>query len=105
MSTGSYQSIVMNFQKARAQADQLEQLSKRMETIANDRFGGVMRSVNTNWKGDNAAAYIKKCEILRQKLLQSSGNLSRAARTIRTIARNTYNAEMRAWRIARQKNY
>lgn len=103
MSTKSYMSIVMDFRKAREQADQLDRQAKRMRTLANDEFGGVIRSVDKNWQGENASAYIQKCEVLKGRILRSAADLSSAARTIRTVATNTYNAEMRAWEIANRR--
>lgn len=92
--------IRMNFNKAKEEADNLTRLSKKMSEIANERFAMSVRNIGANWEGTNASAFIGKCNELNMQLLESSQNLSQIAETVRTIAKNTHDAEMSAWRIA-----
>jgi len=96
--------IRMNFRVANEMADRLQALAARLGNIANDQFYGTLRGISNNWKGENAEAYTRKGERLRGKMTGTANDLNKAADTIRTIARNTYNAEMRAWRIAQTRN-
>lgn len=94
----------MNFRVANEMADRLQGLAMRLDHLANDQFYGTLQGISNNWKGENAEAYIRKGERLKGKISDTSGDLNKAANIIRTIARNTYNAEMRAWRIAQARN-
>lgn len=85
-------------------ADRLQALSGKLSRLANEQYYGTLRSISNNWKGENAEAYLRKGERVKDKMSGSARDLSRAAETVRTIARNTYNAEMRAWEIAQIRN-
>lgn len=100
----SLNEIRMNFRVANAMADRLQELAARMRTLSNDKLYGTLRNVSNHWKGENAEAYLRKGECVKGKMSDTAKDLSRAAQTVRTIARNTYNAEMRAWQIAQNKN-
>ena len=101
----SYNEIVMDFRKANEAADRLQKLSSELRSIADEKYNGTLRSISNNWKGENAENYVRKGEKVQKKIFNSSNDLKRAAETIRTIARNTYEAEMRAWRIAQEKKH
>lgn len=96
--------IKMNFRVANEMADRLQSLASRLAHLADDQFYGTLRGISNNWKGENAEAYIRKGERLKGKMSNTANDLYKAASTVRTIARNTYNAEMRAWRIAQTRN-
>ena len=96
----SLNEIRMNFRVANAMAERLEALAKEMNNLANERFYGTLRSINSNWKGENAEAYMRRGETVKGKMQSTANDLRAAASTVRTIARNTYEAEMRAYNIA-----
>ncbi len=96
----SLDEIRMNFRVANAMAERLDALAKEMNNLANERFYGALRSINSNWKGENAEKYIHKGETVKGKMQRTASDLRAAASTVRTIARNTYEAEMRAYNIA-----
>lgn len=104
MESKSYESIMMDFRKAKQQAERLDQLSRRMKNLAERQFENTIRSVDQNWEGDHADAYIGKCRTLKENMLRSAGNLSAAADAIRAVSENLYEAEMRAWRIAHERS-
>lgn len=85
-------------------ADRLDVLSTKLNNLAEGRYYETLRGISNNWKGENSAAYLRKGEVVRDRISDSSRDLKKAAQTVRTIARNTYNAEMRAYRIAQTKN-
>lgn len=103
MGSKSYNRIVMDFRSAYQQADQLERMSDKLRKMAEEQFEGVIRNVSTNWQGENASSYLAKCQTLKSNMLESASDLSKAAGTVRTIADNVYEAEMRAWRIAQTR--
>lgn len=97
--------IRMEFNKANQQADKLDRLAGELRQIANDRFAGCLSEINNAWKSDSSTKYIKKGRQLQEEIRQRAKELENTARAIRTIAKNTYNAEMRARQIAQQRKY
>lgn len=95
--------IIMDFRRAKEQASALERQANRMKSLVNEQFSSVMRNVERNWTGENADTYLLKCRTVSKKILQSASDLSQTAKTIRIIAKNTYDAEMEAWRIAHRR--
>lgn len=91
----------MNFQKALGQADKLEELADQILSEVNGAQGERIRNLSGCWKGDNAERYQEKgCELL-SKTEKRAEMLKEAANSIRTIARTTYRAEMRALELAK----
>lgn len=100
----SLDEIRMNFSAANAMAERLEGLAKKMNSLANERYYGTLRSISNNWKGENAEAYIRKGEKVMDRMSRTASDLRNAAATVRTIAKNTYDAEMRAYQIAQTRS-
>lgn len=95
--------IYMDFQNAKAQADQLDQLSRNLRAIGNDDLADCMVGISSNWKGDNAERFLQKAGQVKDKIDKTADHLAMAAQTIREIADNTYQAEMQAAELADQK--
>ena len=93
--------ININFQEAMRKAERLEGIAEDIRKIAVNEMENEIRNISGNWKGENATEYLKKVEIVRGKMEKTASNLKQIAQTIRTIARNTYDAEMSAIRIAK----
>ena len=96
----SYYEIQMNFRNANQTADRLQTMSNKLKNLANERYYSSLRSISTSWKGENAERFLKKAEKVKNDMVRTSSDLTKAADAVRTIARNTYNAEMRAREIA-----
>lgn len=101
----SIDEIRMNFRVANAMADRLDTLAKKMSSLANERYYGTLRNISNSWKGENAEAYLHKGEKVKDKMARTAADLRNAAATVRTIAKNTYDAEMRAYHIAQTRSY
>ena len=52
--------IQFNFQKARQQADRLDELAGRLTKLTASEYAGAMQNISANWKGENASAYLSK---------------------------------------------
>ncbi|MCI8785327.1 MAG: hypothetical protein HFI84_01560 [Eubacterium sp.] len=98
-------SIQMDFQKAKTQANKLEKIARDINRIANNEIPSCMRTVSSNWKGDNARAYVNKGQRAEENLSSIAGSLNQTANTIRIIAQNTYNAEKEALDLAKKRTY
>lgn len=98
-------SIQIDFNRAQTQAAQIEQIANGIESLVKQDMENYMSGVEANWKGGNAALYIKKGRRLEQELEKSAAELKKTAQTIRKVAQNTYNAEKKAIMAARVRTY
>ena len=56
----SLSEININYEKAIAQARQLEDVAKRLQNSADRTMDGILNDVNKSWKSDSTPQYIKK---------------------------------------------
>ena len=97
--------IEMEFQNARRQADELEQISKSLSLLADSSFQSCLAGIAAAWKGENAAAFCKKGNLVGNNVKNTAQDLKHVAETIREIAQNTYNAEKQNYEIAQARTY
>lgn len=97
--------IRINFQRAKNQASTLEQIAEDLSRLSCNDFAGTMQLISTNWKGNNANAYLQKGFRLQDDMNDTVQQLREVASEIRRIAQRIYDAEMAALRIAEQRNY
>lgn len=97
--------IELNFQQAKQQAAQLESLATKLENLAKNDLAGTLQQLSEAWKGESASAYMQKGQRLEGKIAQTAKELKRTAQTIRSTAQRTYNTEMRARELAKQREY
>lgn len=98
-------SIEFDFRQAIKRAEELEEIAADMKKLADDDLETSLQSLSTAWKGEAASAYLTKGSRLKDKILKSSNDLKKTARTIRSVAKRTYDAEMAAYRIAMERIY
>lgn len=96
----SLYSIQMDFKKANDCAAKLDEIARELKNLENSEFQIEINNIAANWKGGNANDYVEKCNQLKSKLLKTSNQIYRTADTIRKVAKNTYDAEKRAYEIA-----
>ena len=94
--------IYLDYQKTMREADQLKAIASRLKTLSSSDLENCLGQVSSHWEGDNARAYVTKGRTVSEKITKTAAQLDRAADTIRIMAKNTYDAEMRALQIARQ---
>lgn len=97
--------IFLNFQKAKQQADELEQIAGDLSKLSSKSLNDVLQNVSANWKGESASQYLSKGSILQEDLTETAKSLLDIASEIRTIAKRIYDAEMEALRIAQTRSY
>lgn len=97
--------IRMNFQKAKQQAAELEQIAQDLTNLSSKEFGGVMQNISSNWKGESATSYLAKGSRLQGDMTSTAKSLKNIAAEIRTIAQRIYDAEMENLRIATTRSY
>ena len=99
----SLSEIYFNYDQAIAQANQLDNVAKKLQNAANNTMEDVLNEVSRVWKSDSAPQYIRKGQKVEGDLRTSSNNLKQIASAIRTIARRVRDAELEAWRIAHDR--
>ncbi|MCD8012060.1 MAG: hypothetical protein LUG99_02585 [Lachnospiraceae bacterium] len=97
--------ISLDYNQAVGQADSLNEMARELRNAANVSIQECISGISGCWTGSNSAAYVKKCSQLKSDVLSTAAQLERTAAAVRTIAKNTYNAEMQALRLAQLRNY
>ncbi len=97
--------IRMDYNRAIQQADTLLQIAKDLKGTANTRIEECSSQIAYNWEGVNASTYLRKCADLKQKIAKTADSLERTAETIKQMAKNTYDAEMKALELANVRTY
>lgn len=97
--------IYLDYHQAIRQADKLDELASELERVGGTQLQEALGQVRANWSGENADTFMRKTAVLSSQNSKNVQKLRSIASTIRTIARNTYNAEMRALRIAQERGY
>ena len=97
--------IELKYTNSINQANKLDQIAASLSRIATSDLNSAIQTVNTNWKGENAAAYLVKANNVQVDITKTANDLRRAANAIRTIAKNVRTAEINAYNIAVARKY
>lgn len=97
--------IRYDFQQAIRKAEELEGIAANLKRLANNDLENSLQALSGAWKGEAARTYLLKGNNLQAKILSNAKKLESTARTIRSVAKRTYNAEMAAYRIAKEREY
>lgn len=97
--------IWMDFKNASNQANRLEEIAGKIESTSRKDLTGNLNQLSSCWKSDSSTAFRKKGQNTSDNLLTVAKNLREAATVIRTVAKNTYDAEMEAVRLANVRSY
>ena len=95
--------IYFNYDKAISQANQLDNVAKKLKNAANNNMETILNDVSRAWKSDSAPQYVKKGQKVGNDMNTSAKNLNQIASTIRSIAKTVRDAELEAWRIANER--
>ncbi len=97
--------IEMDFQKAKKQAEELEEIAQSLRVLSENSFQPCLAKIAASWKGEYAAVFCKKGAVVEHNLKQSAAGFRQAAETIRQTAQNTYEAEKRSVELASTRQY
>ena len=100
----SLSEIYFNYDRAIRQANDLEGVAKKLKSAANTDMDNILNDINRAWKSDSTPQYLKKGQKLESDMITSANNLLKIATAIRTIAKTVRDAELRAWRIANDRD-
>lgn len=101
----SLHTIEVNFTRALQQAQKLEEVASKIETLTEEQCQACFNELSSNWKGDNADAFLKKGKRWNSELKKSAKNLKDTGAAIREIAQRTYEAEKRVYELAQTRIY
>lgn len=96
--------IQLNYDAAKKQAQKLDEIAKTLSNLADNQLNSSFSQLQSNWKGDNANAYLNKGKVVQTDIRVIASNVKNAADSIRKIAKRTYEAEMNAVKLAEIRN-
>lgn len=97
--------IRFDYNKAIRRAEELEEAARNLRQLSDRELEDSLQSLANAWRGEAANAYIRKGNQLQEKILANARKLTDTAKTIRSTAKRTYDAEMWAYRIAQERLY
>jgi len=97
--------IYCNFVAAKRQANELENISRKLKYTAENYIAGKSKSLNSAWNGSASEAFFEKESRLAERILEEAKSLHKTAETIKRIAKRTYDTEMKALDISKQRSY
>ena len=96
--------IALDYNRAKKQAASLEEAAANIRRESN-RVRSCKADVAHSWQGDNASRFTGKMSLAAEDLDKIARQLERAAGVVRKNARNIYDAEMEAKRLADMRNH
>ncbi len=93
------QQIQFDHTLALSQVKQLESLSGGMENVTRS-VNLAMQELSSAWKGENASAYLRKGEQVKNNIARIAADMQTIAEEIRATANRVYQTELNAVRIA-----
>ena len=91
--------INITFGNAKRQAERLNDCSDQLQKIR-QQIDALRGNLQRDWSGEAANAFLAKCDVLQEKINNTSTDISRIAGVIRSAANAYYSAEMKAIEIA-----
>ena len=96
--------IQMDYNKAIAKADELDDLKNDINRCIYDELEVRKKQIQKSWRSDcNETKYEEKYHLVIGEIRNTMKNMTMISSTIREIAKNTYDAEMEALRIAEER--
>lgn len=99
----SQSEIRMDFTKARADADKIDRIAADIKTLSRGKLENSMNRIVAAWTGTNSKLFLKKEAQLQAEMDRTVRSLNDIADDIRRIARQVYDAELRAYEIATRR--
>lgn len=97
-------SIIMDYQNAMRQAENLEKIAEELKQCI-DNSETFKANVRGSWNGENAELYISKTEQSTERLRQIRNSVIATKDVVKRIAKRTYDSEMAALDISTKRTY
>lgn len=95
--------IRLNYKRSLELADELLNVADDIERKAEKKIEENISNLKRDWTGAAASKYTAIEQQLREQVKMTKQKIRKNADTIKQMARNTYNAEMEALRIAEER--
>lgn len=95
--------IDFNYERAVAQANELETKARELKKISSCDLSNSLKEIRGNWSGENAEKYLLKGAKLAEEIESTSTDLSKIADAVRQIADKVREAEELAKTIINNK--
>ena len=86
-------------------AKRLDEIARDINRAADSTLGSALSGISMAWNSNSSSDYIKKGRKVQEELRKRARELSDTASAVRNIAKNTYDAEMRAYQLAKTRKY
>lgn len=96
--------LYIDLLSANARAGDLERTANRLKKTA-ESVSNETHAITNNWTGNAASEYIKKGNMLVEKIMAEARAIDLYAQTIRRIARRIYETEIKALDMANSRTY
>ena len=97
--------IIMNYNMALAQADELEKLASQICSIGEKELTSYVRNLQQVWQGENSSVFVEKGLIMSDKITRNGKYFAETAVAIRRTAKAIYDAEMYALEVSTTRTY
>ena len=84
-----------DYRQANSKADRIDKIADDID-LKRGRLADARGRLSQYWKGDNAKRYMDKLADREEELYDIAANLRHIARTIREIAQNSFDADMKS---------
>ncbi len=97
--------LYINYLLTLKKAKELERAAAKLRRAAENNIEHEINIVKKNWKSEASDNFIKKLLLLKHKMLTEAVKLEKTAEVIRRIAKRTFDTEMEALEISRNRIY
>ena len=101
----SYVKIAIDFQNAINRASELENLAYSLKYTVNHDLADAKERLKKNWGGESADLFIRKTSDISDRLTTVCEQIKKNAEALRELAIRTRESEIRAYEIARRRDY
>lgn len=96
--------IRLDFQKTLRCVERLEDTARKLRSLGEEVGAGIFQP-GSFWEGEAASQWRRGGEGLKEDMQKSAEELDHTASALREKAERIYEAEMRAYRLARERIY
>lgn len=97
--------IRYDFRQSQKCAQELENMADSLKELAEGRLGSVLQQLPSVWTGEAAEVYVETGERLKRHILENAKKMKCIASAIQSTAQRVYDAEMKAYRRAKEREY
>lgn len=97
--------ILFNYAQAMKQADQLDDVARKIGRLATDKMESTTGALKAAWQSDCSPQYIQKMGAVQDEIKGSASSIRKVAQSIRTTAERIRRAELRALEVAQTRSY